>query len=476
MSSMQKFVHTPMQMPDKQAAKQRVKNFQELYQPFQSERGVEQSSRCAQCGIPFCQTGCPLQNNIPDWLKMSAEGRMEEAYQLVSATNNLPEICGRICPQDRLCEEACTLEISDNDAVTIGVIEKHITEEAWKNNLIRPIQPLQELSLSVGIIGAGPAGMAAAEELRRLGYHVHVYDRYDRAGGLMIYGIPNFKLEKEVVERRTAHLEQSGVQFHLNTDVGRDISFEELRARHDAVLIATGVYQSRKLQAVGVGLPGIVPALAFLSAHNRLCLGDTLDAETQQRFNVAGRNVVVVGGGDTAMDCVRTSIRLEARSVTCLYRRDRENMPGSMREVTHAEEEGVVFDWLKSPQAFLGSTDGGVTGIRVQEMRLGQPDQQNRSRIEPIEGKIADRQADMVILALGFEPEPMQEILAAPDLAINKWGTIKASVDDGRTSIPGVYAAGDIVRGASLVVWAIRDARLAVESLHHDLSRKDIAA
>ncbi len=471
MSTMLQFVDKPAQMPSKQEAKARVGNFQELYAPFPQAQAAEQSSRCSQCGVPFCQTGCPLQNNIPDWLKLAAEGRMQEAYQLSASTNNLPEICGRICPQDRLCEGSCVLEISEHEAVTIGAIEKHITEEAWKQGLIVPVVPAAERPESVGIIGAGPAGMSAAEELRKLGYQVHVYDRHDRAGGLMIYGIPNFKLEKEVVERRTQHLEQSGVVFHLNIDIGRDVTFEELRNRHDAVLIATGVYQSRDLKAPGVALSGIEPALDFLTAYNRLCLGDPLDAETKARFDVAGKNVVVIGGGDTAMDCVRTSIRQQAASVTCLYRRDQANMPGSQREVQNAIDEGIVFDWMKSPQAFLGDDDNHVNAVRVQEMRLGQADAQGRRRVEAVPDAIATRKADMVILALGFEPEPMQEMLDTR-LEVTEWQTLRASVDDGRTSISGVYAAGDIVRGASLVVWAIRDARLAVESIHYDLQQR----
>ncbi|NQY82591.1 MAG: NAD(P)-dependent oxidoreductase [Alphaproteobacteria bacterium] len=469
---MLQFVDTPAQMPAKQTPERRIENFEELYAPFPLKQAAKQAGRCSQCGVPFCQVGCPLQNNIPDWLKLAAEDRMEEAYQLSASTNNFPEICGRICPQDRLCEVDCVLEISDHSAVTIGVIEKHITEEAWKNDLIKPVVPGTERPESVGIIGAGPAGMAAAEELRKLGYQVHVYDRYDRVGGLLIYGIPNFKLEKEVVKRRTIHLQQSGVQFHLNTDVGRDISFETLCAKHDSVLIANGVYKSRDLKAPGMTLKGIELALDFLTAHNHLCLGDDLDTATHTRFDVTGKHVVVVGGGDTAMDCVRTSIRQDAASVTCLYRRDRLNMPGSPREVRNAEEEGVHFDWLKSPQAFLGKIGDRVEGVRVQQMRLGRPDAQNRCRAEAIEGQVAIRAADMVILALGFEAEAMQKMLEAPTLDLTNWGTVRASVDDGRTSIPGVYAAGDVVRGASLVVWAIRDARFAVASMHRDLQRE----
>ena len=436
MNRMLKFVGTPAAMPDKQAVAKRIKNFQELYQPYPQAQAEEQSGRCSQCGVPFCQIGCPLQNNIPDWLKMLAEDRLEEAYALSSSTNNMPEICGRICPQDRLCEGSCVLEISDHEAVTIGAIEKHITEEAWQRGLITPIRPPEERPESVGIIGAGPAGMAAAEQLRRLGYQVTVYDRYDRVGGLLVYGIPNFKLEKEVVERRTTYLEQSNVSFTLNTDIGVDLSFEELRSRHNAVLIATGVYQPRSVQLPGIVLDGIEPALDFLTYHNRQCLGDTQHSTLAERFNVNGRRVVVIGGGDTAMDCVRTSVRQNARSVTCLYRRDRENMPGSQREVQHAEEEGVHFDWLKTPDSFLGK--GHVQKVRVQQMTLGAASHDNRRAVIPVEGALEELNADLVILALGFEPENLPDIFRQNHLTLTRWGTLRASVDAGPTPIPGV--------------------------------------
>ena len=470
MNKMLKFVDISARMPEKQKAEQRRQNFQELYAPFDVDKAAEQSSRCSQCGVPYCQVGCPLENNIPDWLKLSTEGRMKEAYLASSATNNFPEICGRICPQDRLCEGNCVLEMSDHEAVTIGAVERHITETAWENGWIKPIEVTDPRPESIGVVGAGPAGLAAAEELRKKGYQVHVYDRYDRIGGLLIYGIPNFKLDKFIVDRRAQLLRDSGIEFHLNTDVGQDITLEELQKKHHAVLLATGVYRARALNIMGAELDGVVPALPFLTAHNRLCLGDSLSKEQQIMSDVSGKHVVVVGGGDTAMDCVRTSIRQQAASVTCLYRRDRENMPGSLREVLNAEEEGVVFEWLKSPRAFVGEAGGAIASMKVQHMRLGNPDAQHRRRVEAIEGVTDDRPVDKVVLALGFEAEDMQAMMQKPDLSLTDWGTVRSSVDDGRTNIPGLYAAGDIVRGASLVVWAIRDARLAAQSIHQDLS------
>jgi len=471
---MLQFVETDARMPEKRVAAERNRDFSEIYREFDPVRATEQASRCSQCGVPFCQVHCPLSNNIPDWLLLTAEGRLEEAYILSSATNNMPEICGRICPQDRLCEGNCVIEQSGHGAVTIGSVEKYITDTAWERGWINPILPARELDLSVGIIGAGPAGMAAAEELRRKGYQVHVYDRYDRVGGLLVYGIPNFKLEKDVVGRRSKLLNESGVNFHMDFEVGRDSSLAELKQRHDAVLIATGVYRARELHAPGSGLAGIVPALEYLTASNRNGLGDSVPDFESGRLDAAEKNVVVIGGGDTAMDCVRTAVRQGAKSVKCLYRRDRENMPGSQREVQHAEEEGVEFVWLTQPVAFLG--DETVRAVRAESMRLGAPDASGRQTPEVIDGSAHNIAANLVITALGFDPEDLPVLFGEKNLPVSRWGTVKVDHATLMTSMEGIFAAGDIVRGASLVVWAVRDGRDAAAGIHAWLqSRRDDA-
>ncbi len=476
---MLKFVTLPREMPGKRPAPERVGDFHEIYAEFIAAKAQAQASRCSQCGIPFCQVHCPLHNNIPDWLKLTAEGRLQEAYELSQATNNMPEVCGRICPQDRLCEGNCVIEQSGHGTVTIGAVEKYLTDTAWDKGWVKPLTVRRERPQSVGIVGAGPAGLAAAEELRRKGYQVHVYDRYDRVGGLLIYGIPNFKLEKDVVLRRADLLANGGVQFHLNFEVGRDASLEDLRARHDAVLIATGVYKARDLTVPGAGLDGVYPAMTYLTAANRKGLGDGVPEYESGALNAEGRHVVVVGGGDTAMDCVRTAVRQGAASVKCLYRRDRENMPGSLREVVHAEEEGVEFLWLAAPRALLsdgsGAGAGHVASLRAGRMRLGLPDSSGRQTPEEIADSGFTLKADLVITALGFEPENLPDKFAAPDLAVSKWGTVKTDFRTLMTNLDGVFAAGDIVRGASLVVWAIRDGRDAAAAMHAYLQNKAVA-
>ncbi len=457
---MLKFVGTSQAMPDKRPAAERRRDFDEIYANYAREKAAEQAARCSQCGVPFCQIHCPLANNIPDWLKLTAEGRLEEAYELSSATNNFPEICGRICPQDRLCEGNCVIE-KGFDSVTIG---------CW----VRPIRPRRERRESVGIVGAGPAGLAAAEQLRRKGYQVTIYDRYDRVGGLLIYGIPNFKLEKEIVQRREALLRDSKVAFELGCDVGRDVSLAELRERHDAVLLATGVYKAREIAAPGVGLPGIAAALDYLTASNRIGLGDRVPAFDSGALDARGKHVVVLGGGDTAMDCVRTAVRQGARTVKCLYRRDRANMPGSQREVRHAEEEGVEFVWLAAPQSFLGKDK--VSHVRSVRIHLGMPDASGRQAPQEIANSHANIEADLVLTALGFDAEDLPAAMAAPDLAVNGGGTLRIDWRSMMTSLGGVFAAGDIVRGASLVVWAVRDGRDAAERIHSYLTTRAQAA
>jgi glutamate synthase (NADPH/NADH) small chain len=460
---MLRFVTVGREMPEKRAADVRAQDFGEIYGEYARLKAEEQAGRCSQCGVPYCQTHCPLHNNIPDWLRLTAQGRLQEAYELSQETNTFPEICGRICPQDRLCEGNCVIEQSGHGTVTIGSVEKYITDTAWEEGWVQPFRPHAERAESVGIIGAGPGGLAAADRLRRAGVQVTVYDRYDRAGGLMTYGIPGFKLEKPVVMRRIAQLEQGGVQFVLNCNVGTDITFDAIRGRHDAVLIATGVYRARDLAAPGRGAQGIVPALEFLTASNRKGFGDEVPAFEDGTLDAAGKRVVVIGGGDTAMDCVRTAVRQGAQSVKCLYRRDRANMPGSQREVQNAEEEGVQFVWQSAPKGFTGGTV--VEGVMVQKMRLGAPDATGRQTPEVIENADYVEPADLVIMALGFEPEDQPALWGVPDLKVTRWGTIKADFGTHATSLPGVYAVGDIVRGASLVVWAIRDGREAADAM-----------
>ncbi|WP_420004521.1 NAD(P)-dependent oxidoreductase [Arenibacterium sp. LLYu02] len=473
---MLKFVKIDRDMPEKRTAETRREDFDEIYAEFAAAKAEEQASRCSQCGVPYCQSHCPLHNNIPDWLRLTATGRLEEAYATSQATNTFPEICGRICPQDRLCEGNCVIEQSGHGTVTIGAVEKYITDTAWERGWVKPNAPLAERAESVGIIGAGPGGLAAADMLRKAGVQVTVYDRYDRAGGLLTYGIPGFKLEKDVVMRRNQLLADGGVTFVMNCNVGQDISFEEIRAKHDAVIIATGVYKSRDLAMPGSGATGIVKAIDFLTASNKVAnFGDTVAEYEDGTYNANGKKVVVIGGGDTAMDCVRTSIRQGATSVKCLYRRDRANMPGSQREVQNAEEEGVVFEWLSAPKGFT-DTKGKVAGVMVQKMRLGQPDASGRQAPEIIEGADYVEEADLVIKALGFEPEELPTLWDQPNLPVTRWGTVKAEFKTGATNLDGVYAVGDIVRGASLVVWAIKDGRDCAEAILERFNTKAAVA
>ncbi len=455
-----KFAVTPHAGPPKRSADERARDFGEIYADFPVPAAEAQSARCSQCGVPFCQNACPLHNDIPDWLRLAAEGRLREAYDLSAATSTLPEVCGRICPQDRLCEGSCVVEQAGFGTVTIGAVERFLTETAWEKGWVAPVRPRARKAQSVGIVGSGPAGLTAAERLREAGYAVTIYDRHDRAGGLLIYGIPGFKLEKSVVERRTARLAEGGIAFELNCEVGRDVTLDELRGRHDAVLVATGVYAARSLERGA----GVVPALDYLIASNRTGLGDAVAAFADGRLDARGKRVLVLGGGDTAMDCLRTAVRQGAAEVTCLYRRDRANMPGSAREVAHAEEEGVRFEWLTAPLATV--EDGAV---EVRRMRLGAPDRGGRRAPEPVDGPVDGAaelmRADLVIGALGFDAEDLPELWEAPDLSRSPHGALRIDRKSFETTLPGVFAAGDIVRGASLVVWAVRDGIDAAQAM-----------
>ena len=469
-NKMLKFVDLKKETPLKRGTKNRRQDFDEIYDQFISAKAKEQSSRCSQCGVPFCQIHCPLSNNIPDWLKLTAEGRLQEAYEISQSTNNMPEVCGRICPQDRLCEGNCVIEQSGHGTVTIGSVEKYITDTAWEKGWVKPIKVKKELKETIGVIGAGPAGLACAEELRKSGYQVVVYDRYDRPGGLLIYGIPNFKLEKYVVERRTQLLKDSGIKFVQNFEVGKDKTLDQLRDKHDAVLIATGVYKAKEIKIPGQDLKNIFPAMEFLTASNKKGLGDKVKLFDDGTLNAEGKDVVVIGGGDTAMDCVRTAVRQKAKSVKCLYRRDRENMPGSAREVKNAIEEGIEFIWLSSPKKFLG--ENKVEYVEVDKIVLGEPDSSGRKKpvIQP--GSEFKLSTNFVIRSLGFDPENLPKLFNSRELSVSEWGTIKIDLNSMQTNLDDVFAAGDIVRGASLVVWAIKDGRDAAVQIKKYLQEK----
>jgi len=469
-NKMLKFVDLKKETPLKRDDKKRLQDFNEIYNEFINAKAKEQSSRCSQCGVPFCQIHCPLSNNIPDWLKLTAEGRLQEAYEIAQSTNNMPEVCGRICPQDRLCEGNCVIEQSGHGTVTIGSVEKYITDTAWEKGWIKPLKVKKELKQSVGIIGAGPAGLACAEELRKSGYQITIYDRYDRPGGLLIYGIPNFKLEKFVVERRTKLLKESGIRFVQNFEVGKDKTLNQLREQHDSILIATGVYKSKEMKVPGQDLKNIFPAMEFLTASNKKGLGDKVELFDNGTLNAEGKNVVVIGGGDTAMDCVRTAVRQKAKSVKCLYRRDRENMPGSAREVKNAIEEGIEFIWLSSPKRFLG--EDKVKEVEVNKMILGETDSSGRKKPVVQSGSEFKLSTDFVIKSLGFDPENLPKLFNVEELAISEWGTVKIDLKSMQTNLKGVFAAGDIVRGASLVVWAIKDGRDAATQIEKYLESK----
>jgi glutamate synthase (NADPH/NADH) small chain len=465
---MLKFVARGQEYPAKREAELRAEDFREIADRYAVPDAEAQAGRCSQCGVPYCSVHCPLHNHIPDWLRLTAEGRLREAYELSNSTSTMPEICGRICPQDRLCEGNCVIEFSGHGAVTIGSVEKFITDKAWDEGWVEPVRVGPARGQSVGVIGAGPAGLSAAEYLREMGYDVHIYDRHDRAGGLLTYGIPGFKLEKHIVMRRVARLEEAGIVFHTSFEIGSDATLEELRAKHDTILIATGVYKARAIKAPGVGAAGVVEALDYLTASNRKGFGDSVPAFDDGSLDAQGKNVVVIGGGDTAMDCVRTAIRQGAASVKCLYRRDRANMPGSQREVANAEEEGVEFVWLSGPEAFDSDGNGGgkVTGVRASKMRLGAPDASGRRAPEVDPGGAFQLKADLVIKALGFEAEDLPRLFGSEGLGVTRWGTLRTDGKTMMTSLDGVFAAGDIVRGASLVVWAIRDGRDVAAHMH----------
>ncbi len=452
--------------PAKKSIDERKINFVEIYQPLSSEQSAGQADRCLECGNPYCEWKCPVHNYIPQWLELVTEGRIFEAADLCHQTNSLPEMCGRVCPQDRLCESACTLN-DEFGAVTIGNIEKHITDTAISQGWKPDLSDVIKTGKRVAIIGAGPAGLACADVLTRNGVDTVVYDRHAQIGGLLTFGIPSFKLEKSVIQTRREILEGMGIEFKLNTDVGVDISFDDISNDFDAVFLATGTYKDMTGGFENEGATGVYNALDFLIGNTQNVMGITAEQSNQVKPYVSfkGKKVVVLGGGDTAMDCNRTSIRQQAESVACAYRRDEENMPGSKREVANAREEGVDFLFNRQPIAIVG--DDKVEGVKVVTTKLGEPDENGRRRPEPIAGSEEILPADVVLIAFGFRPSPAPWF-ADHQINVNDWGGVEAPEKQTykfQTSNEKVFAGGDMVRGSDLVVTAIWEGREAAEGI-----------
>ncbi len=456
------FLDVPRKDPDKKDIATRRAKFVEIYQPFQQDQVSSQAHRCLACGNPYCEWKCPVHNFIPNWLKLISEGNILQAAELSHQTNTLPEVCGRVCPQDRLCEGACTL----NDgfgAVTIGSVEKYITDTAlamgWRPDMSKVVWTDKK----VAVIGAGPAGLGCADILVRNGVKPVVFDRNPEIGGLLTFGIPEFKLEKPVMTRRREVFEGMGVEFRLNTEIGKDISIDQLLNDFDAVFMGMGTYTYMKGGFPGEDLKGVHEALPFLVSNVKRNLG--FEKNAADFIDMKGKRVVVLGGGDTAMDCNRTSIRQGAKSVVCAYRRDEDNMPGSRREVANAREEGVEFLFNRQPIAIIG--DDKVEGVKVVETRLGEPDARGRRSPEPIPGSEQVLPADAVIIAFGFRPSP-QPWFATAGVNTDDSGRVvapEAGQYQFQTSNPKIFAGGDMVRGSDLVVTAIWEGRKAAEGI-----------
>lgn len=449
--------------PPKKPLKVRKIEFVEIYEPFTRQQASAQADRCLDCGNPYCEWKCPVHNYIPQWLKLANEGRIIEAVELSHQTNTLPEVCGRVCPQDRLCEGACTLN-DDFGAVTIGNVEKYITDKAFEMGWKPDMSHVEWTGKKVAIIGAGPAGLSCADVLVRNGVKPVVFDRYPEIGGLLTFGIPSFKLEKEVMINRRKIFSGMGVEFRLNTDVGKDIELAELIAEYDAVFLGVGTYQNMRAGLDNEEAPGVFDALPFLVSNTYRVMG----LEGGQPFiDMAGKNVVVLGGGDTAMDCVRTSVRQGASSVTCAYRRDEANMPGSKREVKNAREEGVKFQFNLQPTGLEVDSHGQICGVNMIKTALGEPDDAGRRRPEPVPGSEHTLSADAVIMAFGFQPHAMPW-LAEFGVDLDQWGRVLAP-DSGdfafQTTNPKIFAGGDAVRGSDLVVTAIDEGRRAADGI-----------
>ncbi len=450
--------------PRKKPISSRKKSFVEIYEPFSENQVNSQADRCLDCGNPYCEWKCPVHNYIPQWLKLIRTGRIIEAAELSHRTNSLPEVCGRVCPQDRLCEGSCTLD-EEFGAVTIGNIEKYITDEAFKMGWKPDMSYVTWTDKKVAIIGAGPSGLGCADILVRNGVKPVVFDRHPEIGGLLTFGIPSFKLEKSVMQKRREIFTEMGVEFKLNVEVGVDITLDEILADYDAVFIGVGTYQSMRAGLENEDVPGVHDALPFLIGNTNRVMG--YDETKQPCIDMANQKVVVLGGGDTAMDCVRTSIRQNASKVTCAYRRDKENMPGSKREVKNAKEEGVIFTYNVQPKGIVLNDKGKVTGVKMVKTKLGEPDAKGRSRAEEVPGSEHVIEADQVIMAFGFQPHKM-DWLEKYDVEINNWGGINAPEQGEfthQTTNPKIFAGGDIVRGSDLVVTAIFEGRNAAEGI-----------
>lgn len=448
--------------PSKKDMQCRTHEFVEIYEPFAEQEASSQAHRCLACGNPYCEWKCPVHNYIPNWLQLLSDGNVMEAVELCHETNSLPEVCGRVCPQDRLCEGACTL----NDgfgAVTIGNAEKYITDTAFAMGWRPDMSKVVWTDKRVAVIGAGPAGLGCADILVRNGVKPVVFDRYPEIGGLLTFGIPEFKLEKSVMQKRREIFEDMGVEFRLNTSVGDDISIQQIYDEFDAVFMGMGTYKYMKGGFPGEDLPGVYDALPFLVSNVNRNMGWEQNAD--DFISVKGQRVVVLGGGDTAMDCNRTSIRQGAESVICAYRRDEANMPGSRREVKNAQEEGVQFLFNRQPVEIVG--DGKVEGIKVVTTELGEPDERGRRRPSPVPGSEEVLPADVVLIAFGFQPNP-PEWLQEVGVELNDWRGVVAEEEQTykfQTSNPKIFAGGDMVRGSDLVVTAIWEGREAAEGI-----------
>ena len=454
--------------PPKQPVASRRIEFKEIYEPMTDVQLQGQADRCLDCGNPYCEWKCPVHNYIPQWLQLANEGRVFEAAELMHKTNSLPEVCGRVCPQDRLCEGACTLN-DDFGAVTIGSIEKQMVDQAFAQGWRPDLSAVEARTEKVAIIGAGPAGLACADVLVRNGIKPVVYDRYPEIGGLLTYGIPPFKLDKNVLKLRREIFSDMGIDFKLGVDVGKDVSFDDIMTQNDAVFLGLGTYKALDGRLEGLDTPGVYPALPFLIGNTQRLLDSPMP--DYPLIDVKDEQVVVLGGGDTAMDCVRTSIRQGAASVVCAYRRDEHNMPGSRREVQNAREEGVQFEFNLQPLAIVSDEAGHVAGVKMVKTELGQPDEQGRRRPQPVPDSEFVMPATAVLIAFGYQPNP-PAWLDAHQVELSEWGTVLATATPdamGRfamqTSNPKIFSGGDMVRGADLVVTAIAEGRTAAEGI-----------